>query len=468
MFRTHVHGCLSHSRLLRISVPFLLLSLCGSNPIQPSDDVKREPRVCTEIPSFDIVTVSPDEVCRSLRPILDGKQLTDTPRVEILRRYTGAMVQQGKLNEAFAEFRELHELDPSDIAASCVYEALRWMQFEDIDALKTLERIAERNPESAVPLVAIAMCYHVGKNQQPKTTIAYATRALQIQPDCYDALAVRSFAHKAMREWSKCFEDASRAVLLVPGIFITPDDVWMVRGASQMALNDYNGALASFVMSLRLDPTSAPSLMGICKAYSEMGKFDAAIRAADRLVALREEEVAGHLAAIETRMEAGRTQEGVTLAWKATKRFPNEASVLALYGKCLLAAGGFDEGMRCLDQAISKNPNYAKALAVKAQFLIGHPDDAKRDPAVAMQLAKRACELTKWQDWNMVFIYASTLSELGQTQEAIRWLEHCESLPPVSTGTDSVREYLRTWKSKFRAGERYRLEEVQRTADLRQ
>ncbi len=58
------------------------------------------------------------------------------------------------------------------------------------------------------------------------------------------------------------------------------------------------------------------------------------------------------------------------------------------------------------------------------------PDERVRDGAQALEAAKKACDLTKWNDFATLSTLAAAHAELGEFDEAIQRQKHCLELAP--------------------------------------
>ena len=62
-------------------------------------------------------------------------------------------------------------------------------------------------------------------------------------------------------------------------------------------------------------------------------------------------------------------------------------------------------------------------IGVLAWVLATCPEDAVRDGHKAIDVAKKACELSRWKDANQLRSLAAAYAESGNFKEAVRWEE---------------------------------------------
>jgi hypothetical protein len=88
-------------------------------------------------------------------------------------------------------------------------------------------------------------------------------------------------------------------------------------------------------------------------------------------------------------------------------------------------------------------------------MLAACPQPEYRDGARAVELALRGCELTNWQDANILDTLASAYAESGWFEEAISWAHKSLALADAEI-KDAVRGHLQL----FRNGQTARFESL--------
>ncbi|MBL4709376.1 MAG: hypothetical protein JKY48_13145, partial [Flavobacteriales bacterium] len=173
-------------------------------------------------------------------------------------------------------------------------------------------------------------------------------------------------------------------------------DAWglVVRGSQ--AIISWNRessteALALFRAALDLDPNYA------------LAKAEVARSLCWRAVVIWSDDPAGDLAT------------AYTLGKEALKAAPNDPMVLWALGGCYGVSGRTKEGIRLLEKAISKQPNYAQAPAVLGETLIFDGQPARGLPYAdkAIRLSPKSPYIYHYEMYR-----AMALCELGQYREA--------------------------------------------------
>jgi tetratricopeptide (TPR) repeat protein len=90
-------------------------------------------------------------------------------------------------------------------------------------------------------------------------------------------------------------------------------------------------------------------------------------------------------------------------------------------GWAYLAAKAYENAHRDFVQAMWLEGKNARALNSLAWFLATCPEENTRDGKRALELAKKACELTQWKNPSMLDTLAAAYAETGQYADAAKW-----------------------------------------------
>jgi len=252
------------------------------------------------------------------------------------------------------------------------------------------------------------------------------------------------------------------ALVIITTIFFFPwDQVFKDRpdpdflaGEKAMSEKNWEKAVSLFGKSLKSNPSNSPAYIGRSRAYLQMGNLDKALQ--DANVAL--EKRAGSQAygqrgiirklqkktdeALADFSEAIKLDPGYSWAYAQMadiySRQKNQDKALQAIDKALAAKRDFVEGYRlkawvlnrmgrCKDASESfkmvekLSPNDAWSIQDKAWFLLTCPDETLQDSTKAMELAKKALELTGGRDG----LVHETLAEAYFRQgDALKAAEH--------------------------------------------
>jgi tetratricopeptide (TPR) repeat protein len=115
--------------------------------------------------------------------------------------------------------------------------------------------------------------------------------------------------------------------------------------------------------------------------------------------------------------------------------------------------GEYDRAIADYQEAIRLSPDEAEAYNSLAWLLSTCTEDRVRDGKRAVELATKACELTKWEDADPLSTLAAAHAESGHFDEAVRWQKKALKLGfDDEDETKAAREQLKLYE----AGKPYR------------
>jgi tetratricopeptide (TPR) repeat protein len=121
-------------------------------------------------------------------------------------------------------------------------------------------------------------------------------------------------------------------------------------------------------------------------------------------------------------------------------------------GDCWRSKGEFAKALSDFNEAIRLEPRNAAAYSRRAWVSATCPDPRFRDGVRAVELARRACELTQWNEAGPLGTLAAAAAETGDFDTAVKWQEKA-----ISLSTDeSERSQGRTCLELYRARKPYR------------
>ncbi len=134
---------------------------------------------------------------------------------------------------------------------------------------------------------------------------------------------------------------------------------------------------------------------------------------------------------------------------EAVRLDPSYANALNDRGHCWIAKKEYVKAIADFDAAAHVAPGNAFPLNDKAWLLATCPDAKVRDGKTAMELAKRACELTAWKDLGLLDTLAAACAEAGRFDDAVKWqqkaLENAEYAKEFGA---EARKKLQLYKEK--------------------
>lgn len=232
--------------------------------------------------------------------------------------------------------------------------------------------------------------------------------ALRLDPESGEALMVRATVRVEMRDYQQALADVERRLQIEP-----PDPVALLARASLHAsLGEREPALVDYTDFLRQQPDSVIALRGRAQTYACLHRFEEAL--ADLNEAVRVD--------------------------------PANAEAYLDRGRLYQNQGGYAAAVADYQKALDLEPTGAHFYNQFAWMLAACPRPEYRDGPRAVELARRGCELTDWQDANLLDTLASAYAECGRFDEAVTWAEKSLELVDAEI-KDAVCRHIQSFRN---------------------
>jgi Flp pilus assembly protein TadD len=223
---------------------------------------------------------------------------------------------------------------------------------------------------SIVVLVA-ALASGVGHGQgqpEPRTAAEYFDRG-------------NKWAEKG--EYEKAVKDYTAAIRLKADFL----DAYLNRGTALRLQGKFDEAVKDFAEAVRLKPDDADAYQGRGIAWHMKGEYDKAVKDFGEVIRLR----------------------------------PDDADAYHSRGSTWDEKGEYEKAVKDYSEAVRLKPDHAPVLNDRAWLRATCPDAKYRDGTKAVQDARRACELAKWNNPGWLDTLAAAYAESGQFDEAVKW-----------------------------------------------
>ena len=322
------------------------------------------------------------------------------------------LAQKGKNDKAIAHFRKALEIDPQSAEANTNLGLALISQGKTDEGITHFREALRIHPELATAHNNLAI--ELAKRGNQDEAIAHYREAVRIHPEYAEAhfrLAVMLARQGRQEEAVPHFREAARINPRLATPYGEPGSTTITQGRAKT--RDRGPSQKD------VDAAKASHNLGI--ALARQGNVEGA-------VALFREAL---------RLDPGSSESHASLA-------------LAL--SCL---GKPDEAIIHYREAIRLKPEDPKPYNNLAWILATHPDPRLRDGAEAIELAERACKLSKDKDPNLLDTLAAAYAEAGRFSEAISIVQQAISLA-VSAGSMELVPELEKRLKLYKTGSPYR------------
>ena len=124
-------------------------------------------------------------------------------------------------------------------------------------------------------------------------------------------------------------------------------------------------------------------------------------------------------------------KQALVLLKEARVRNPHILELDFYTGATLMALRDYHEAIQFYERAMSLAPDDARPRVHLAWILSMSPDESLRNGRRAVQLAERACELQHYEDWESLYSLAAAYAEVGNFDEARKWIAKCLEFSPT-------------------------------------
>ena len=198
---------------------------------------------------------------------------------------------------------------------------------------------------------------------------------------------------------------------------------------------------------LRIDPDSAKAQIDLGSALLATGDLEGAEAALKKAIEIEPKSSRAHLRLGSLYLKRGQRELALEHLQKAEKLSPEDVSIINNLGTLYDQMGQYQRAIEQFDRAIALMPGEAGSYNNLAWLRATCPDGALRDAAQAVQLARKACQLTGWNDFSTLDTLATAYAAQGDWSEAVKWQQKAIEFAPPPQQTDLKRR-LEAFKQK--------------------
>ncbi len=338
---------------------------------------------------------------------------SDPRNVQIRRLYGQLLSAQGRRDEAEAVFRDLVRDDPD--------------QLPNLLALIELLLQQEGKLDDALEL---------------------ANRAVELDKESTQALLVRASIFMAKDDYDSALRDVEEAVKR------NPRDIraLLLRAQLYLVKDNPKAALTDVESVLRIQPGLVVAIRMRAEINAYQKKYVEAIQDMELLIQHDPNNAEYKLQLAYYCMADDRPRKAIKILTEIIENDDQNWRALRARGDALLSIGKHAEAIQDYNRALALKSDDSHLLNNLAWVLATSPEDSVRNGRRALELARKACELTDYKEAHILSTLASAYAELGDFQSAIQW-----SMKAVELGeNDEQKEQLKKELETYRQGKPFR------------
>ena len=246
------------------------------------------------------------------------------------------------------------------------------------------------------------------------------------QHDTAENYHLRGVAYLAHRQYEKAIEDFAESLRKEPrnaGALNNRGQVSYLRGDFKAAIQDFTSAIAIEAKNPLVLNNRALAYIALNDQQNALQDLQAALN----LVPLYPEALNNRGVIYQ---DLKKFDEAVADFTKALKIYPQYVDALENRAFAWVEKNEYANAIADLESAMQLSPNSYEAVNDLAWLLVTAPEDSIRNKERALTLAKQACAITQYKQWNTLDTLAVALAENGKFAEAKEWLGTALTLAP--------------------------------------
>jgi arylsulfatase A-like enzyme/Flp pilus assembly protein TadD len=251
-----------------------------------------------------------------------------------------------------------------------------------------------------------------------------AEKLVRQRPNCYIGYAHLAEISRKQKDYS------ATAVYLNKLLELKPNNI-EARGNLGMALQmqgRLDDAISHYRIALQIDPDHAGVRGNLGSALRAQGKLNEAISHYRKAVQLKRSDPRLHNNLGEALASHGELTEAIVNFTAAIKLNPDLARAHQNLARASLQQGKLKEAVSHYYQTLRIRPDWIEPMRMLAWILATHSQDKIGNPAEAIRLAERACELTDHKDAGLVDTLAAAYAAAGRFADAAATAEKAVQL----------------------------------------
>ncbi|MDO5582423.1 MAG: tetratricopeptide repeat protein, partial [Planctomycetia bacterium] len=342
------------------------------------------------------------------------KNAADDPSVLVPSlKYRAEM--ETNLHKIIAYLERAKKLAPDNTSLLEMF-ARQWIKVKDYEkALALIEEALKLNPENREyqKIKAYALV-GLDRNEEAEKLFNKALEgsdkenflAVIERAEFYSSIGKRNEAIKLFSEMI--------ARVQVPGLYYFRAALYGQDKKFKEALNDLN-------QCLRIDPNFSEALQLKGAIYLQMEKYDDALKIFEDMLAKKPHDLNALSQVAYTYSKKGNFEKAKSILEKGLVEHADNIELLRSLGDACLMFGKWKETAENYDKILKIAPDDSGVLNNYAWMLATAPDSSVRNGKKALEMAKKAADLSWYKEAHILSTLGAAYAELGDFANAKKW-----------------------------------------------
>ena len=346
-----------------------------------------------------------------------------------------AYLLRAKLEEdpakQLADFDAAIKADPENPDAWQERAMLYLGRGDNEKAIADFKKLVEQDGKNAMAQFALAEA--LANLKKYDEALVHVAKGIEARPEVPFGFLLRAKVHAMQEKLDDALEDLNKALKVDP----RDANALMMRARLYQEQENFEKARGDIDSILQLSPGNPQALLFRSSLYAAEKKFGEAIADVSRLIQKNPKNSELRLHAASLYSAGGWPRKGIAIITAILEKDPDNAMALRSRGDAYLSIGKHAEAVADFEKALKLEPDNSGVLNNYAWVLATSADDKIRKPKLALELGKKACEVTEYKMPHILSTLAACYADGGDFESAKQW-----SAKAVELGKGETKEQL--------------------------
>lgn len=309
------------------------------------------------------------------------------------------------------------------------------------EAAKVYDKLIAREPKEGRLYTLRAGAYYAqGAHEKAIEDYDKAIKLGYAQPHAFTS---RGLFHAALANHDAALKDFSKAIELEPKDSVS----YMNRAGVYLTVGDIKKAIQDYSAAIELKPGNPVLYSQRAVAHKMSGDAASAIADYDKALQNQPDDVTSLMGRGFVKFQSGQHEAAIKDFGKVIELSPQSAVAYNNRGYNYQQLGEEIKAMQDFVRATELAPEYLLALRNRAWLATLSANNSVADPADAIDVATRVCELTQFKDFSDLLLLSAAYASATEFETAIGWQEKAEKVADKEQSQLS-KEVLKLYQDK--------------------